>query len=384
MHASDRCRQRGHAGLHHRVAEAAQLRAFDVCDGAEPHEGDVAARHLHAETAAVHVVLRRARIGLQTAAAARLHRLEAERAEQLAHQAHRSIAHAREHERRRCGHEVLRRIDPHRHARRHLLRVSLEIVVAGRAFERRRALRVDDVVLGALLRLARRKRRAAFERPEALRDRTAHLGEHRRDRCDTGNGLHLERRPRVRVGTGETAVEIDRAPAHAADVLRHVEPRVRGLDEDQLLRRTEVLQHADDFDVEAFGLGALEDGEAVALHAVFDLVDADRPGLRLPVGQRNRQEETAAETDRDRADREELFLHGIMVSFEGVGRQVRWSLTGACRSVRRRSNPAFDGDGRIGGRIVCRRSIEILVDRDVLGCRRRSRSLGDQYLGWSG
>src|SRR5690606_29709905 len=114
----------------------------------------------------------------------------------------------------------------------------------------------------------------------------------------------------VRVRAGEPAVEVDGAAAHAADVLRHVQARVWRLDEDELLRRTEIAEHADDLDVEPLRLGALEDGEAVALHPVLDLVDRDRRGLRLPVRERDRREETAAEADGERADHEELFLHG--------------------------------------------------------------------------
>src|SRR5690606_17508492 len=75
VHATDRGRQRGDAGLHHRVTEAAQARAFDVRDRAEAHERHVAARHLDAHAAAVDVVFRCARI-LFAAAGACLYRLE--------------------------------------------------------------------------------------------------------------------------------------------------------------------------------------------------------------------------------------------------------------------------------------------------------------------
>src|SRR5262245_32211244 len=45
-----------------------------------------------------------------------------------------------------------------------------------------------------------------------------------------------------------------------------------GLDQDRVLPRPEVLDHVDHFHAEALGLGALEDGEPVALHARFDLI----------------------------------------------------------------------------------------------------------------
>jgi hypothetical protein len=42
-----------------------------------------------------------------------------------------------------------------------------------------------------------------------------------------------------------------------------------------------VVEDADDFDVEALGLGPLEDGQAVALHAVLDLRNRyrERPSI---------------------------------------------------------------------------------------------------------
>jgi hypothetical protein len=51
-----------------------------------------------------------------------------------------------------------------------------------------------------------------------------------------------------------------------------------GLDQDGVLTRTEVLDDVDDFHAEALGLGALEDGEPVALHARADLVHGERVG----------------------------------------------------------------------------------------------------------
>jgi hypothetical protein len=53
------------------------------------------------------------------------------------------------------------------------------------------------------------------------------------------------------------------------------------LDEDEVLAGAEVVQDADDHDVEALWLRPLEDGEAVALHPLVDLGHVDRPP---PVG----------------------------------------------------------------------------------------------------
>ena len=50
---------------------------------------------------------------------------------------------------------------------------------------------------------------------------------------------------------------------------------MRRPDKDEVLAWPEVMEHADDLDVEALGLRAVEDGEPVALHPLVNLGDAD-------------------------------------------------------------------------------------------------------------
>ena len=47
-------------------------------------------------------------------------------------------------------------------------------------------------------------------------------------------------------------------------------------DEDQVLVGPEAVEHVDDLDVEALGLGAAEDRQAVTGHAGSDGIDRDR------------------------------------------------------------------------------------------------------------
>src|SRR4051812_35313409 len=126
------------------------------------------------------------------------------------------------------------------------------------------------------------ERRAPFDRPKSWRNRPSHLREHRRDGRHARHRLGGERRPAIGVRAGEaTAIEINGAAAHTADVLRDVQARMRRLDEDQLLRGAKVMENADHLDVEALRLRPMEDGEAVPLHPLFDLADRDRAWLRV-------------------------------------------------------------------------------------------------------
>jgi hypothetical protein len=87
----------------------------------------------------------------------------------------------------------------------------------------------------------------------ALRDGPRELVEHALDRRDAGDRLRAED-PAVGVGADHLAVQVDRAAAHARDDVRRVEARVvRRLDQDEILVGPEVLQDADDLDVELLG-----------------------------------------------------------------------------------------------------------------------------------
>ena len=78
---------------------------------------------------------------------------------------------------------------------------------------------------------------------------------------------------------------------------------MRSLDEDELLRRTEVVEHPHDLDVEPLRLGSLEDGEAVALHAFFDLGRRDRARVVVAVRPGDEREERHRDADEDRQRR---------------------------------------------------------------------------------
>ena len=93
---------------------------------------------------------------------------------------------------------------------------------------------------------------------------------HGLDRRDAGDRI-LGEVPAVGERAGEASFDVDGRARHAGDDAGVDEARVVGLHEDDVLLGQEVVQHADDADVEALGLEALEDGEAVALHAGADL-----------------------------------------------------------------------------------------------------------------
>ncbi len=102
-----------------------------------------------------------------------------------------------------------------------------------------------------------------------------HLG----DRRDTGNRLFGEGANRVRDGTDEPAIDVDRAAAHA---LRHAgagqrSPFEPGQDE-VALRPLHVAQHTEDVDLELLQLGSFEDGSADANHPGPDLVERHERG----------------------------------------------------------------------------------------------------------
>jgi hypothetical protein len=82
--------------------------------------------------------------------------------------------------------------------------------------------------------------------------------------------------PAVGVGSDHLVIDEDGAAAHAAHRLGHFEARMVCLDEDQILRRQEILHHVDHLHAEALGCGALEHRQPVSFHATPDLIDRQR------------------------------------------------------------------------------------------------------------
>lgn len=69
-------------------------------------------------------------------------------------------------------------------------------------------------------------------------------------------------------GSGEAAVDVEGAAAHAGDGAHFLDAGVGEFGEDHGFAGAEgVVDDADDGDVERFGFGALEDGPDLALHA---------------------------------------------------------------------------------------------------------------------
>ena len=145
-HAPDRGRQRRDAGPHHRMAKRDQAIALDARHRADRGGIDVTADELHADGAALFVVL--GGVGVDPPATARLERLETERREELARHTHGDAAHA--------AHEDGRG-EPPRHALRlaeplvtcgELLGVARELIVTGRT----------DVAVRGMSRASRRRR----------------------------------------------------------------------------------------------------------------------------------------------------------------------------------------------------------------------------------
>ena len=252
------------------MSESDQLVAFDARDGAEAHRRDVAAHHLHADRAAIDEV--RGCVGIDCAArAAALHRIETERLEKLACDLGGVIAHAAEQQRGCDGHELgTVGAGVGRVARDELMRVIAQVVGAAR----RRVTSAFAGIERSVLAIAATVRADRHRHGEGFADgeRACELVEHRLDGRDARDGLRSEC-PSVGVGSDHPAVDVDGASAHARDHFGDLEPGVRGLDEDQVLMRAKVLDGAEHFDIEALGLGAAEDGEAVAFHAGFDLGD---------------------------------------------------------------------------------------------------------------
>jgi len=98
----------------------------------------------------------------------------------------------------------------------------------------------------------------------------AKLVEHVRDGRDAGDGV-LAEGPAVRVGTDQFVVDVDGAAAHARHRPGVIEQWVGRANQHEVLVGAKILEDVDDLDIEAFGLRATEDGEAVPAHAGLDL-----------------------------------------------------------------------------------------------------------------
>jgi hypothetical protein len=63
------------------------------------------------------------------------------------------------------------------------------------------------------------------------------------------------------------------------------------LDEDEILRRSEVVENTNDLDVEALGVRPLEDREPVTFHPFADFLDPDGRAARIAVSKRDAETE---------------------------------------------------------------------------------------------
>ena len=86
------------------------------------------------------------------------------------------------------------------------------------------------------------------------------------DGRDTGDRIVLKR-PTISEGADEFVVDIDWAAAHAGDDFVFFEVRAAHADENHVLFRKRILQHAGDFHFEAFRLRPLEHRETITFHA---------------------------------------------------------------------------------------------------------------------
>ena len=274
----------GHGGghrrdpaVHHGVAESDELVALHARHRAEPHRGDVAGHELDADGASVDVVL--GCVGVHGGAGARpLHGVEPERLEEVTRHLGRAFAEPAEQNGSRDGHEVrpLRPRGRPAGARRELARVFAQIV-ATRIAHVRRALRGPGHLADrGVARVVSTGGDGASRQRSEDGQRARQLVQHRLNGGDAGDGFGAEL-PAVGVSAHHAPVDEDGASAHSRDDLGDLEPRVRRLDEDEILMRAKTADGAENFDVETLGLGAAKDGQAVAFHADFDFGDRHDP-----------------------------------------------------------------------------------------------------------
>jgi hypothetical protein len=136
------------------------------------------------------------------------------------------------------------------------------------------------------------------------------------NRRDAGNRFLRERTERVRHGANQSAVDVDRAAAHAGDDAGVRERPAFELGQDQVpVRADYIFEYADDVRLELLDVGAVEDGPADADHAGPDLVD---PHL----GGGSRRQRRHADQDREQGKREAADGHGYDPIY---GRSACWS-----------------------------------------------------------
>jgi len=105
----------------------------------------------------------------------------------------------------------------------------------------------------------------------AERRRVGHL----RDRCNAGDRFFGEAAERVRDSPDQLAVDVHRAPAHPGDDAGMGQRPAFELRENEVpVRPDDVLEHADDVDLEFFNARAVEDRPPDADHAWADFIDA--------------------------------------------------------------------------------------------------------------
>ena len=118
------------------------------------------------------------------------------------------------------------------------------------------------------------------------------FGEHVMDGGDAGNRV-VFKGPAVGEGADEFAVDVNGTATHAGDNFVVFEVGAAHFDEDHVLFGHGVFEDADDFDFEALGFCAVEDGEAVAFHAGLELVGAESFLRRGGEGRQTAKDEKA-------------------------------------------------------------------------------------------
>jgi hypothetical protein len=114
-------------------------------------------------------------------------------------------------------------------------------------------------------------RRSQGPAEDVVRQRPNEFRQHVLDGRDSSHRLRAER-PAVRVRADHLPVDEDRTSAHACHDLGDLEPRMAGLDQDQVLARPEVAQDIDHLDVETLRTRPFEDGKAIPLHPGLDVL----------------------------------------------------------------------------------------------------------------
>ena len=96
--------------------------------------------------------------------------------------------------------------------------------------------------------------------------------EHGFNGLDSGDGLLRKREPEGD-SAEQLAIDINRAAAHALYHAGFGERAAAESGENNALLWTEIIEHAEDFDLELFDLLAVKDGAAYTVHAGADIFE---------------------------------------------------------------------------------------------------------------